>query len=332
MGSKGKTNKQKESIETKYKLGEMIGEGGNAKVFAVIPLNSQELLALKYLYVRSEEKEQRFHDEVKVMKDNAIISGIMPILDFDLDNYWYVMPIATPIMKWSSDMRTKCTEDPYKINKIDYSSWIVTVIKGFIDLTEILGKLHDLGIHHRDIKPDNIYYYKERLCFGDFGLVEFPDNNNNFTRNDKGLGAIFTIAPEMKRNPKGADGSKADVYSLAKTLWMILTDDEKGFDGQYSSIDHTHGLRFYNHLKNEYLVEIEELLYQGTTNDPKARPNTKQFGNYLSQWLSSYSDRLKKELNEWRFVANRIFRDDVPVRTEYQDPTAIVRVLNIFSR
>ena len=39
MGSKGKTNKQKESIEAKYKLDEMIGEGGNAKVFAVIPLN-----------------------------------------------------------------------------------------------------------------------------------------------------------------------------------------------------------------------------------------------------------------------------------------------------
>lgn len=275
MGSKGKTNKQKESIEAKYKLDEMIGEGGNAKVFAVIPLNAQELLALKYLSVRSEEKEQRFLDEVKIMKDNASISGIMPILDFDLDNYWYVMPIATPIMKWSNDMRTKCTEDPYKINKIDYSSWITTVIKGFIDLTETLGKLHDLGIHHRDIKPDNIYYYKERLCFGDFGLVEFPDNNNNFTRNDKGLGAIFTIAPEMKRNPKGADGSKADVYSLAKTLWMILSGDEKGFDGQYSSIDQTHGLRFYDHLKNEYLVEIEELLYQGTANDPKARPDIK---------------------------------------------------------
>ena len=35
----------------------------------------------------------------------------------------------------------------------------------------------------------------------------------------------------MKRNPKGADGSKADVYSLAKTLWMILSDDEKDLMG-----------------------------------------------------------------------------------------------------
>ena len=32
MGSKGKTNKQKESIEAKYKLDEMIGEGGNATI------------------------------------------------------------------------------------------------------------------------------------------------------------------------------------------------------------------------------------------------------------------------------------------------------------
>ena len=43
MSSKGKTNKQKESIETKYKLGEMIGEGGNAKVFAVIPVSYTHL-------------------------------------------------------------------------------------------------------------------------------------------------------------------------------------------------------------------------------------------------------------------------------------------------
>ena len=78
MGSKGKTNKQKESIEAKYKLDEMIGEGGNAKVFAVIPLNAQELLALKYLSVRSEEKEQRFLDEVKIMKDNVAISEQRP--------------------------------------------------------------------------------------------------------------------------------------------------------------------------------------------------------------------------------------------------------------
>ena len=50
--------------------------------------------------------------------------------------------------------------------------------------------------------------------------MDFPDNDD-FTKSDRGLGAIFTIAPEMKRNPKPADASKADVFSLAKTLWML---------------------------------------------------------------------------------------------------------------
>lgn len=31
--------------------------------------------------------------------------------------------------------------------------------------------------------------------------------------------------------------SKADVFSLAKTLWMFLSDDEKGFDGAYDYLD-----------------------------------------------------------------------------------------------
>jgi len=32
----------------------------------------------------------------------------------------------------------------------------------------------------------------------------------------------------MKVNAKYADGKKADVYSLAKTLWMLLTKSKYG--------------------------------------------------------------------------------------------------------
>jgi len=36
--------------------------------------------------------------------------------------------------------------------------------------------------------------------------------------------------PEMRRNPDKADGKCADVYSLAKTLWILLTKETKGFE------------------------------------------------------------------------------------------------------
>lgn len=56
-------------------------------------------VALKCLQNHSEEKEQRFRDEVNIIRDNLDVGGIIPILDYDLDNLWYTMPIADPIMK-----------------------------------------------------------------------------------------------------------------------------------------------------------------------------------------------------------------------------------------
>lgn len=328
MAKKGKAARQQESIDAKYRLGEKLGEGGNASVFVARRNSTYNDVALKYLSMRNEEKEKRFIDEINSMKQNKDIDGIMPVLDADLENYWYVMPIATPIMKWSKKLFSSSNE--HKENP-DHTLWIIAIGKAFIELARTLEKLHAKGIHHRDIKPDNIYFYNSRPYLGDFGLVEFPDSNNNLTRNDKGLGAVFTIAPEMKRNPKDADGSKADVYSLAKSLWMILSNDEKGFDGQYSSMDESHGLRFYAHMKNMYLVELEELLKQATSNTPAQRPDIKQFIEKLSEWLNYNTNKLQSESNEWRFVANRIFGDDIPARSEYREPATIVKILNILA-
>ena len=104
-----------------------------------------------------------------------------------------------------------------------------------MQLCETLCALHDKGIHHRDIKPSNIYYYGGRFALGDFGLVDFPDNDD-FTKSDR---------------------SKADVFSLAKTLWMFLSDDEKGFDGAYDYLDQSHSMRYVSRFRKEHLVIVE---------------------------------------------------------------------------
>ncbi len=118
---------------------------------------------------------------------------------------------------------------PIAISAVDYIARnkldIKEIVKGVVSLSETLEKLHKKDICHRDIEPSNIYYYNNKFAFGDFGLVDFPDNADDFTKSDKGLGAIFTIASEMKRNPKKADSKKADVFSLAKTMWMFLTNN-----------------------------------------------------------------------------------------------------------
>lgn len=291
-----------------------LGAGGNADVYLVTEKVSGNQYALKELRNRTEEKRSRFISEIQIAKENStIIPGIIPVIEDDCENYWYTMPIADPVMMFINEKNLE------------------EIINGVLQLCETLEQLHDKGIHHRDIKPSNIYYYEGRFSLGDFGLVDFPDNDD-FTRSDRGLGAIFTIAPEMKRNPKIADASKADVFSLAKTLWMFLCGDERGFDGVYNHLDTSHSLRYVSRFKQEHLVEIDELLRDSTNNDPNLRPDIHTFKERLLSWKEIFGDFEKSQNSDWMFLTQQLFGENVPNSSVWREIDEIINVLNIVGR
>lgn len=302
--------------ESQFEKINQLGEGGNAEVYHVKHNATGQEYALKDLVKGGPEKRSRFIEEIHIMrKYGSTITGILPIFYYSEDKYWYTMPIAMPVMKY------------IKIKELN----IKEIITYTIDLCDTLIGLHKEGISHRDIKPSNIYFYDQRFYFGDFGLVDFPESENDFTKSDKGLGAIFTIAPEMKRNPKDADGKKADVFSFAKTVWMFLSDDEKGFDGVYNYKDPQFGLHYIAKYKNEHLVELEELLTDATSNDPSERPTISEFKDRLNNWLAIYSDHYKSQLSDWTFLSHQLFGNTPPESSSWSDCKDIVRVLNIIS-
>lgn len=302
------------SWEEKYSAGGELGKGGNGVVTLVERLSDKARFALKILVKDNKEKKHRFITEIAtVNKHSDKIKGIIPIIDFSVTEFWYVMPIATECMNY--------------INSNDES--IINIIKGTIQLCETLCQLHSLGISHRDIKPSNIYIYEERYAFSDFGLVSIPEVENYFTHSDKGLGAIFTIAPEMKRDPKHADGKKADVYSLAKTMWMFLSNNEKGFDGAYNYLDPSHSLSYMRKYKDTHLVEIHELLKESTDNNPAVRPSISQFKARLEEWLDIFNDEEKSQISDWQFLNKQLFGVPSPESASWKTPEKIVDVLNI---
>jgi len=304
--------KEQNSWHENFIVIDTLGEGGNARVYLVEEKSTGNRLALKELYNKSPEKKTRFINEIKVARDNATdISGIIPIINFNEEEYWYTMPIADPILNHVKDSK------------------ISEIVSGVIQLSETLEKLHEKEISHRDIKPSNIYYYNNRYSFGDFGLVDFPDNPKDLTKSDKGLGAIFTIAPEMKRNPKDADGKKADVFSLAKMMWMLLSGNEKGFDGVYNYLDSSHSLRYIKKYKNTHLVELEELLKDATNNNPDSRPNIGKFKERLKEWIDIYSNYSKAQASDWNFLNKQLFGLASPESSIWKDINKIVEVLNV---
>ena len=300
-----------------YEIIDELGEGGNAKVYRVKCKEDNEKYALKVLVVGGKEKHSRFVNEINTIKDNyQIIEGIIPIYRFSVEEYWYTMPIAISAVDYILE------------NKLD----IEEIVKGIISLSETLEKLHEKDICHRDIKPSNIYYYNNRFAFGDFGLVDFPNNTDDFTKSDKGLGAIFTIAPEMKRNPKKADSKKADAFSLAKTMWMFLTNNEKGFDGVYNYLDPSHSLRYLEQYKNTHLVEIDELLKDSTDNNPDVRPTIEEFKERLINWIGVYSDIDKSQASDWNFLNKQLFGLNPPESSSWRNINKIVEILNIIGK
>lgn len=80
-----------------------LGEGGNADVYLVEDNKSGFRYALKELRSnnRSEEKKSRFISEIQIARDNCdLIQGIIPIIFYSMDDYWYTMPIAKSVMNF----------------------------------------------------------------------------------------------------------------------------------------------------------------------------------------------------------------------------------------
>lgn len=302
------------SWENSFEVLEELGEGGNGKVYHVRKNDTGEAYALKQLEFNTAEKKARFLSEIHVVMQNTPeLNGILPIIEYSNEEFWYTMPIAKPIME---HLQKETTE-------------IGDIIQAVLQLAETLEQLHKKGISHRDIKPSNIYYLDGRYCLADFGLASHPENLDEFTRSDKGLGAIFTISPEMKRDPKHADGKKADVFSLAKTVWMLFTGNERGFDGVYQFQDKSHALHHQSKFPNIHLVELETLLTDATQNDPVDRPTMGEFRERFIHWTHIVDDYDASQRSEWAFLKQHLFGVDSPETASWSDPIRIINILNI---
>ena len=292
--------------------------GGNGNVYFV--KYNQKNYALKYVVFDSEMKYKRFQREIEIMKKiRNKVTGIMKIYDSCIsEKYeenksfgWYVMDIAKTL----------------NINEIK-KYHITKIIKNVLEIAKILKQLHRKKISHRDIKPENILCIGNKWYLSDFGLVDYP-NAENITIDEKNraLGPRMTIAPEFKRNPDTSEGTKADIYSLAKTLWIFLTGDKNCFDGQYNFRDKKISIR--NYIKNKPLGLIEQLLFRATENSPENRIDIDEVIEYLENFLNY---KMEDKINyEWKFISENLFFDGMPNVVIWKNSKQIINILNKFS-
>lgn len=95
------------------------------------------------------------------------------------------------------------------------------VLPLFIDVLEALEVVHEAGMMHRDIAPDNIFACND----GTAKLIDFGAARYMTTTHSRSLSMILKIgyAPIEQYTKKGNQGSWTDIYAVAASLYHAIT-------------------------------------------------------------------------------------------------------------
>jgi hypothetical protein len=251
-----------------------LGQGGNAEVWSCRHRDDGGVEAVKFLKRQKVGTigYERFIREIGLLRALGDSEGILPLLRSNLppedkdpaDVPWISMPEA-------HSLRDGFPE----------GTPLEVIVAGVSKVAMVLARLAKQGIHHRDVKPENLFIHDGDTAIGDFGLATYP-GRASLTLEGRKVGPLHYIAPEMLEYREGVDESRADVYSLAKTLWVLATGQRYPPPGEQRATEPAATASSYVAHPRSYL--LDRLIESATRLDPAKRIDVALFADELQAW------------------------------------------------
>lgn len=198
----------------RYRLEEMLGEGGMGQVYRAIDTVINKTVALKCMTagLPEEEKkrfEQEAHSMAKIKHENVVDVTDYGRLENDLP--FFVMELLKG-------------EDLFKMIEREGALPLERVIRITAQVCRGLGAAHQEGIVHRDVKPQNILLVK---WSGKEDFVKIIDFGIAKVLGGKGVTVAGLIGTPFYMSPEQATGdpvdNRTDIYSIGIMMYEMLT-------------------------------------------------------------------------------------------------------------
>ncbi len=207
----------------KFKIIDLLGQGGMGSVYRVEHLHLNKQFALKCLnkYQSEDASWRRFKNEAKAahMLDHA---NLLKVYEFGL------LPGGQPFFLMELVEGITLADEIERLGHLP----IDRTIKIFIQVAFAIGYAHDSRVIHRDLKPSNIMLMEKKsqgdaevVKVVDFGIAKLTGvdefNQQTLTKTGEIFGSPLYMSPEQCMGI--AVDHRSDLYSLGCVLYEALT-------------------------------------------------------------------------------------------------------------
>lgn len=220
-------------LNGKYLIGQAIGEGGFGITYRGMDLNLKLKVAIKEYFppslatrdvstgdtnihiisgnaeVHFQKGLEDFTKEANRLSQFTHLDGVVSVLNFFFENNSAYM-----VMEYIDGISLKGYLEKQN-GKLDWRETLRLLHPIIISLSAI----HNTGIIHRDISPDNIMMTKQ----GQMILIDFGSARNVSTNQQNTVVLKKGYAPIEQYQTNGNQGTWTDVYSICATIYRMIS-------------------------------------------------------------------------------------------------------------
>jgi serine/threonine-protein kinase len=206
------------TIDGRYRVETVLGEGGMGLVYRVTHTRLNKPLAMKVLRrenTRDPEVIARFRREAESASGigNQHIVDISDFGTLDDGSTYFVMEYLQGVdLIDAIDVAERMPEE--------------RAVRIALQVCRALGAAHDAGIVHRDLKPENVFLVRrddaeDFVKVLDFGIAKVANGPKRLTRAGEVLGTPHYMSPEQCQ---GDDVDlRTDIYAMGVLLYEMVT-------------------------------------------------------------------------------------------------------------